>query len=143
MDSGLEDERSLEESSFVTDYVYEGLFGLARRLQTLILMEPNTIPNQDEIGVGIRNYLYSFKDNETLNLLKNIISQQIKLYIPNSNIFNIEIDSVTNKFSNNKKTVVCYFFIYDRTVPNITSKIALSFSKPDSYNEKIISEIYL
>jgi len=143
-DTGLEDERSFTESSFLTDYVYEDLYALAKRLQTLILMEPDTIPNLSNAGVGIRNYLFNFRDDETLNSIRSSIDNQISKFVPNSNIFNITVEKYTNNFNSDSKGVICYFDLYDKkNRSDLPTKIGLSFSKPDMYTEKIISEILL
>ena len=59
----VKDETTFIPDAYRTSHNIKGLFALARRLQTLIIMEPGTIPNLIGAGVGIGSYLQELADD--------------------------------------------------------------------------------
>ena len=142
--TGLETEVSFIESNFKTNYYYDGLFALAKRLQTLILTEPNTIPNVPEMGVGIRLFLFSLNDDDTLNVIKERINYNINTFMPNLNILNIQLTKVNSNNTGRPDGIILKADLYDSKSPNakeIIQQIGITFLSEK--NSNVVSEIYL
>ena len=93
----LKSEMTFVPDAFRTSHQITGLFALAKRLQTLIIMEPGTIPNLTEAGVGIGTYLQEMADQTTMNSLKERISAQVEKYLPNNEINSIDTKLITSR----------------------------------------------
>lgn len=142
--TGLEEEQSFTESNFKTNFKYDSLFALAKRLQTIVLLEPNTIPNLPECGVGIRLFLFNFNDELTLNLIKQKITTNIQQYMPNSNILSIEVNKISNNNSGKTDGIYIKGNVYDKSDPNasnIVKQIGMTFVTDGA--SRLVSEIYL
>ena len=78
---------TLKEVTFVEDaygksHLIEGLPALAKRVQTLMISEPGSIPNAPNAGAGIGAFLHEFSDSITLEQVDYIVSEQLKLFLP-------------------------------------------------------------
>lgn len=142
--TGLELETSFIESNFKTNFFYNELYALARRLQTLVLTEPNTIPNNPEMGVGIRLYLYNFNDENTINIIKERVGFNINKYMPNNNILDIIVEKITSSSTGKPNGVLVKANIYNRNgvnARNIIQQVGITFLTEKSSN--VVSDIYL
>ena len=93
----VKDETTFIPDAYRTSHNIKGLFALARRLQTLIIMEPGTIPNLTGAGVGIGSYLQELADDITLSNLKDKITVQMEKYLPNKEISSVETKQIRNQ----------------------------------------------
>lgn len=83
--------------AFTKSHEISGVLAFAKRLQTLLIMEPGTIPNATEIGVGIGTYISEFADNETLDGVTAKINNQITRFIPNPPSYNLDVSMIRDK----------------------------------------------
>ena len=67
------------------------------RLLALLMMEPGSNPLHPDMGVGIRNYRYGIN---TLSDLEDRIRDQIKTYLPMSQLDNVAIVRTPDKVLN-------------------------------------------
>jgi hypothetical protein len=140
--TGREIETSFIESSYKSNFNYEALFATAKRIQTLILMEPGTIPNYTLAGVGIRKYLFNFKDDITLSQINTKIVNQVSKYLPNSNVQGITVTPYPSP-SGNMKGIIVTIQIYDASNSSVVNTIMLSFTTTVKSSQTIKSDIYL
>ena len=140
--TGLEIETSFIENAFKTSYDYEKAFAVAKRLQTLVLMEPGTLPNLVDCGLGIRTYLFNFRDSTTINTINSKIQDQVQKYMPNNNIQSVEAEFFVDK-SGSQKSIVIKAVLFDSSNNELARQIAVTFQKPIGFSDKIISDIYL
>lgn len=96
----ISNEATFIPDAFTKTHEITGILAFAKRLQTLILMEPGTIPNAVDIGVGIGMYIGEFADDETLNEVIVKIKNQAARYIPNAPSHDISIVYVKDKTTN-------------------------------------------
>lgn len=67
------------------------------RLLELLMMEPGSNPLHPDMGVGIRNYRYGIN---TLSDMENRIREQIKTYLPTSQVDNVVLLRTPDKVLN-------------------------------------------
>jgi hypothetical protein len=82
---------------FSNPQVVEGKSAVALLLSRLILLEPGSDPLHPDMGVGIRNYRYGIN---TLSDLENRIRDQIKTYLPTSQLDEVAIIRTPDKVLN-------------------------------------------
>jgi hypothetical protein len=92
----MKGEATLLPSPYKSSHTEEGLRAFAKRLQTLIIMEPGTLPNCVDAGVGIGLYVAEMADLATLTEITERINSQIQKYLPNSLIRTMDVKIVTD-----------------------------------------------
>jgi hypothetical protein len=146
MDKNLLTKDIYSEQTFMVDSFYKSatftdILALAKRIQNLLLMEPDTLPNQTKLGVGIKNFIMEKADNNTISAIKDAIDYQLNAFLPSSYIarydvsFKIDLDTgkrsisvkfdlkyneVTKNFANN------YFIINFNTISEFTKTEVVS-----------------
>jgi hypothetical protein len=124
--------------AYKTSHHITGLLALAKRLQTLIIMEPGTIPNLTGAGVGIATYLGELADDTTLTDIRNDIFTQVYKYLPNNVISDISVKILESK-DDGKKFLA--FFVKLGTVVDDKTSFALTFGQNIS-SGSVISDFY-
>jgi hypothetical protein len=120
------DEVTFIPDAYRSSHNITGLFALARRLQTLIIMEPGTIPNLIDAGVGIGTYLGELADDITLSNLKDSINFQVTKYLPNKEVSDFEIKILDSK-EDGKKFLAVFFKL--GSVVDGKDSFAITFGK--------------
>ena len=115
---------------------YENTLALAKLIQNLILMEPGTYPNMPEMGVNIGKYRFEFLDSQLIRLLKDKITEQIQIYIPDHDVDYIHIEAFYNENKTIKNTLGLVFAL------NKSSKQIFLILKQDKHYN-IISNLIL
>jgi hypothetical protein len=134
-------ETTLTLNAFGTTQNYTDLQALAKRIQSIILMEPGTNPANIEMGVGIRNFVTEFMDDTTLTRLSRITLDQVNRFIPTQLVKDITYGKGSGIYSG---FVFCYVNI-NMTSQEFEQKIlAISFnSSSPAYTTTIQSEIFI
>jgi hypothetical protein len=125
---------------FGTTKELDGPIALAKRLQTLMLMESHTIPNLADAGVGIRTYLYEFSDSITENILRSSIMDQVNKFLPNTVIMDVQVIFATDPGTGKKMIVV--YFILNKKIDNV-EKFAMTFGLRADKRSSLFSDIYI
>lgn len=137
-DAALLNELTLVPDAFKSSHSLTGLMGFAKRLQTLIIMEPKTLPNLVDAGVGIGLYLSEIADDQTLELITERIFSQVKTYLPNNIVKSIDVKLVQTSDSANPILAV-FFSIAETEEKNKT--FALTFGT-NSKSSVVKSDFY-
>jgi hypothetical protein len=134
-------ETTLTLNAFGTTQNYTDLQALAKRIQSIILMEPGTNPANIEMGVGIRNFVTEFMDDTTLTRLSRITLDQVNRFIPTQLVKDITYGKGSGIYSG---FVFCYVNI-NMTSQEFEQKVlAISFnSSSPAYTTTIQSEIFI
>jgi len=90
-------EHKLEVNNFKTSAHLTNLHALATLVQTLIIMEPKSYPNQPEMGVGIKNYQFEYLDDVTINEIKYKILDQLDKFLPNTIIEDVIVQKLKSR----------------------------------------------
>jgi len=77
----LKGETTFEIGFFNENVIDSGLMAVARKLQFLLVTEPNTYPSAPDLGIGIKTYIYEFRDEAEAEL-KLKISEQVRKFLP-------------------------------------------------------------
>ena len=117
-----------------------GLYSLARLIQTLFLIIPGSYPNHPDMGIGIQNYKFEFLDDITLNNIKQNAEDQIKRYIPNNLISDIEVQKLDDKNSKNVNSIGVLINLTEN-IDN-TNNLIITFENLGQ-NGNIISDFYI
>lgn len=102
-------EAILDNDNFNRPVLQDDLVALAQVIQNILIYEKGTFPNQPQLGLGIRNYLFEILDNITLTTLEDEIKEQIDLFAPNDRIVDVKAEVIKNQFG--EKTIGLLFFI--------------------------------
>lgn len=89
-----------------TKVIDDKLLAFTTRLQTLLLMNKGTMPNDPDMGIGIKTYVYEFADGSTIATLRSEIDKQIKKYIPNPYPAVIDVEMANDPHRKNAKIFV-------------------------------------
>jgi hypothetical protein len=116
-----------------------GAVGLARQLQTLLIMEPGTIPGALDAGVGIGSYEYEFMDSSTISDLTTRVSNQLSRFLPNNLIADLAI-SVVDGEANAKVLAVRVLLKSTNTDSNEKMILAL-FARKAGSSKGLVSKI--
>lgn len=116
------------------------LFALARQIQTLFFLEPNTYPNHPEMGIGIGNYKFDFLDSVTLTAIKNKAINQIAQYIPNNDVADVIVEAITDAQSN-ENSIGVMIELLDKM--DKKENFILVFSQNSIKTSKTVSKIYI
>jgi len=127
-------------SAFLSSHVEEGIRGFAKRLQTLMIMEPGTLPNCTEAGVGIGLYLAEFADAESLTEITNNVNYQISTYLPNDVISNLSISIIKDPVTNDPVLAL----IVTMNMSSVAPSFALTFQNGSvrQNQDNVVSNFY-
>ncbi len=81
----------------------------------LLLTSPGEWPMSPEIGIGLKHYLFEFKNSEKLTSLGPTIKYQLKRHLPVVELKQIKFDYNDEDLDNNKVRVVLAYTILDST----------------------------
>lgn len=128
-------------SAFADTAYYTDLQAFAVKLRDLILMEAGTNPAAIDMGVGIRNYLFEFLDDETLQYLNQAVNEQQRKYLPSELIKRIEFNVNGNNDDRNK----LYIFVYVNNDDQQYSSnyFAIGIGTDASKSSELVSQIYI
>jgi hypothetical protein len=122
-DNPLASEPTYEvDPSFNTAKSETGAKALALRLQTLIITENGTLPNNYSLGIGINQYDFEMLDSVTLDDMQSKITEQISKWIPGGSAY------IQNVIVENMNA-------YD---PNITNAVIIAFELGNVSDAKFI-----
>jgi hypothetical protein len=122
---------------FRSSHSIEGLKAVAKRFQTLVIMEPGTIPNLVGAGCGIGRYLGEFQDQLTLDEVSSNVKNQIAKYLPDDPLSDVEIKYAEDK-RDGKSILILFFSLSTGEKFAMTTKV--EGVNPDGM--KILSEFY-
>lgn len=139
----LKNEETFIPSAFIDTHKYNGVKALAMKLQELILMEKGTNPAALGMGVGLRNYLFEFIDDQTLTELNNEVKSQQEKYVPTDLIKSMEF--VRNDKGDIRDRGTLYLFVHlNSHDPEYTnSYFTIGVAKTNKRESSIISQIYM
>ena len=89
-----------------TKTITDSLLSFTTRLQTILLMNKGTMPNDPDMGIGIKTYMYEFANGDTIATLKSEIDKQIQKYIPNPVPVVIDVEMANDPHRQNAKIFV-------------------------------------
>lgn len=101
----------------------DGIYGLAKNIETIILMDKGSYPNIRDMGVGIEDYQFEFLTINTLDTIKHSIKRQINKYIPTNKVKDVVVEQLENE-SNNKKSVAVLVTL-NKNVDNVGEIVVL------------------
>jgi len=101
----------------------DGIYGLAKNIETIILMDKGSYPNIRDMGVGIEDYQFEFLTINTLDTIKYSIKRQINKYIPTNKVKDVVVEQLENE-SNNKKSVAVLVTL-NKNVDNVGEIVVL------------------
>ena len=125
------------EDSYGTSHNISGLPALAKRVQTLLISEPGSIPNCPRAGAGVGLFLHEHADSITLEQIDFLVSGQLKTYLPEYSFSTIESRFIKDPNNNN---VLAIFFKLSSNEDIDQNSFALVFSRETSGNNKILSD---
>ena len=102
--------------------VVEGKAAIALMLIRIILLEPGSDPLHPKMGVGIKNYRYSFNQLEEL---KAKVEEQIRTYLPEFQNATVALNRTEDKLCNIEITINDVVYIYD----SATAPVAISLEE--------------
>lgn len=73
---------------------------IAQNVKMIVLTCPGERIMDPFFGVGLRNFLFENKTEQTFDLIKSKIREQIKIYLPFVNIDDIEVKDFNPEFPN-------------------------------------------
>lgn len=132
----LKQEFYLEINDFQKIDTVEGLYALARLVQTLCLLEPGSYPNHPEMGIGIANFKFEYADDETISEIKSRINDQISKYIGSSFITNVDAKMILDEKTKKQNKVAIAIDLMEG------KNFILTFENSE-INGKIISDIFI
>lgn len=115
----------------------EGLLTLAENIIHLILMEPGTMQNFPDMGVGIGMYIFDLNTPDTLAKIRSSINTQIQKYVPNNNIQETAVESFTDDLSG--LPILGIGFSLFRTESNKQENLFLYFNPSKEGSDATIS----
>jgi len=89
-------EFTFNENNFGGDKRYTGNEALALKIFYLISTNPNTQPEDPNIGLGIRNYIHEYVTSDMLAELNTSFSYQISTYLKDYNPSSSEVTIVSD-----------------------------------------------
>ena len=131
-------EQSFVKSAFKSSATLEDLTGLAKRIQNVLLMEPNTIPNYVNAGVGIRRYLMEQATDTTESDAKRLIFSQLRNYLPSAVVDDVSV-RIINSTITGKPELTVIVVVRDPTYG--ATKIGYKLS--ENVQGKTITDIYI
>lgn len=81
----------------------------------LLLTSPGEWPMSPNIGVGLKHYLFEFKDSEKLSNLGPTIRYQLKRHLPSVELEQIKFDYQDSDLDNNKVRIILVYTILNST----------------------------
>lgn len=136
---------ALQEDSFSIDEFNNGKrwkdnFSIAFKVKNLILMEKGTNPAAIDMGVGLRNYLFELLTDETIDEIREEITNQIKDYIPNNRLKEVLVESGNDRLTLGKNSlfILLKFGELQKEDPEV---IALKFENDIYDKSKLVSQI--
>jgi len=133
----LKQEFYLKINDFQKIDTIEGLYALARLIQTLCILEPGSYPNHPEMGVGIANFKFEYADEQTLGEIKSRIETQISKYIGTSFISNIQTKMLLDEKTKKENKIAV-----DIELTEVGKNFVLTFENSE-ITGKIISDIFI
>lgn len=137
----LRGEATFLPSAFRSSHIETDLRAFAKRFQTLLIMEPGTIPNLVDAGVGIGMYLSEFADSSTVMSLTERINDQVGKYLPNSLVAEIIVEILSEQATGAKiMAVKCRMYtpIDEKTTFALTFKDGSTMPVKDN----VVSDFY-
>ena len=80
--SALDSEHTLASDKFARPMVANGLFGLAVKVQALLIREKGSMPNDPDMGVDVGSWRFEDNSPRSLDELRREAESQIEDYIP-------------------------------------------------------------
>lgn len=74
--------------------------GVIQNFANLLLMEPNTYPDEPDMGINVKSYTFSQMNEINLSDLVERVKAQCDLYLPNFNLIDIEFTKIFNPKTN-------------------------------------------
>lgn len=140
LSQALRSETTYKVDDFNKGLVITGLDGLALKLQNLCLTRPDTLPNLDDFGLGIQDYLFELNDTATLAEIAVVIMEGVNKWIPDSAIQDVTVEKLeANALGNNSAGILVGFEIYD----DAAKTLILSLYGATSTSTSLESEIYV
>jgi hypothetical protein len=136
------DESYMKEFFFEVDGFRQGAsvsgrMALAQRLQTLMIMEPGTIPTAPDCGVGIGLFRFEFADAPTIAKIQTRILDQVERFIPESGISDAIVETVS---PDNRNKVLAVKFTLDTEHP-LDNGILMVFARAPGDAKGIVSKV--
>jgi hypothetical protein len=138
----LKGETTFVPSPYRSSHTESGLTAFAKRFQTLMVMEPGTLPNCVDAGVGIGLYVSEFADENTMDEIKLRIGNQLNSYLEGSEL----ISDLQIKIIDDPNTGAKVLGMVIKLSHNIDGKkaFALTFAKGNgsATKDNVVSDFY-
>jgi hypothetical protein len=138
-------ELSVDLDDFNKPKVYTNYYHtLAMRLLTLLISAPGNYPNNPEMGVDIKSYMYEFSNSETIANLQSKINYQVNTFIGREiNLLDVIVQFVTdpNRTNDLNRTLVVGFRI--QTSASNEKIISIALRKNTESGDRIISDFVI
>lgn len=92
----MKDELELKFNDFNEPAIKKGLFATAQLIHNLCFLIPGTYPDTPEMGINIKQYQFEYLTETDLQRIREKIVDQIKTYLPDSNVGEIVTKVVTD-----------------------------------------------
>ena len=138
-DSSTKQEFTLEVSGFKEAKVSSGLSGLAKNIETLIIMDKGSYPDLMDMGVGIEDYEFEFLTPETISSIRYEVKEQIRKYIPNNNVQEVVVEALDN--DDKLKRSIGIMITLSKSIDNKSEIIMVV--NTDTQNNSIESTIFI
>lgn len=137
----LKNEESYLASAFNNSYKFNGVKGLALKLQDLILMEPGTNPSALDMGCNIRSFLFEFLDDASLTMMNNLVTEQQRRFLPSDLIRSMNF--IKSPKVDEPNTLYLFVHLNSEDDGYIPKYFAIGFSSNAKNNIKVDSQVYL
>jgi len=106
-------ETSFSVDNFKSNKISNRMEALARKIEFLLITEKGTYPDDPDLGIGVKTYIFEFK-SDVLSQLRSEINTQVKKYLPDAPIKTISVDTTTK---NGFEFIYVVFTITDEEKP--------------------------
>lgn len=138
----LKGETTFVPSPYRSSHTESGLTAFAKRFQTLMVMEPGTLPNCVGAGVGIGLYISEFADSTTMDEVTLRIHNQLNSYLQGSEL----ISDLQIKIIDDPNTGAKVLGMVVKLSQSIDGKkaFALTFAKGNgtATKDNVVSDFY-
>lgn len=118
---------SFDIDSFKKSPAVSGALAAARQAQTIIVMEPGTVPGAPDMGVGIGLYSFEFGDSTTISEIREKISYQISRFLDAGVAETIDVGLLPSPAGSRSKLLgVRMQFPGDQGIPATTALLAFA-----------------
>ena len=103
----------LKEDNFGSIVEHKDGYAILSALKNIILSKPGNYPFTPNLGVNIEKYVHEIADEMTLDVVSEDIRDQIKTYIPNTGVVDVDVMYINNDTGVSKNLGIKISLVYD------------------------------